>query len=187
MENKLGGSMQQKQLLITAVLVLVVGVLAFAGGMYFQKSRQSMFNRQWAADGKFGSGTVSFSQGGPGGGNVAFGQMGGGRGTGGAAGGANGSVRTMGIRPVDGEIIATNDQSITVKLADGSSKIVVLSANATINKAAVATKADLTVGQKVAVFGQANADGSVTAQSIQLNPLLRMMGANASPSANPSK
>jgi hypothetical protein len=175
MENNIGGSMQQKHLLITAVLVLVVGVLAFAGGMFAQKMRQAKSIRGFATNVQFGGGN---------GANVAFGQAGGGRGM---AGGANGGARTMGIRPVDGEIIATNDQSITVKLADGSSKIVVLSANATINKAAVATKADLTVGQKVAVFGQANADGSVTAQSIQLNPLLRMMGANASPSANPSK
>lgn len=170
--------MQQKQMLITAVLVLVVGVLAFAGGMYFQKGRQSIFGRQMGA-GQFG-------------GNVTFSQGGGGRGmtagvVGGAAGGANGGTRAMGIRPVDGEIIATNDQSITVKLADGSSKIVVLSANATINKASEATKADLKVGEKVAVFGQVNADGSVTAQSIQLNPVLRMMGVSPAPATNPSK
>lgn len=43
----------------------------------------------------------------------------------------------------------------------------------TINKATTATKSDLKTGEKVAVFGTPNSDGSVTAQSIQLNPMFR--------------
>lgn len=79
----------------------------------------------------------------------------------------------MGFRPVNGEIISSDDKSITVKLQDSSSKIVLLSDNTEINKAAEATKEDLKVGEKVAVFGQENSDGSVTAQNIQLNPQFR--------------
>ena len=45
-----------------------------------------------------------------------------------------------------------------------------------INKAAAATKADLTVGQRVAVFGTTNTDGSVTAANVQLNPMMRGPG-----------
>jgi len=79
----------------------------------------------------------------------------------------------VGFRPVNGEIISSDDKSITVKLQDDSSKIVLLSDNTEINKAAEATKEDLKVGEKVAVFGQENSDGTVTAQNIQLNPQFR--------------
>jgi len=83
------------------------------------------------------------------------------------------STNRLGFRPVNGEIISADDKSITVKLQDGSSKIVIVSANTQINKAEQANKEDLKVGEKVAVFGQENSDGSVTAQNIQINPLLR--------------
>lgn len=78
-----------------------------------------------------------------------------------------------GFRPVNGEIIGTDSNSITVKLTDGSSKIVVLSDKTVINQATAATKDDLKVGTKVAVFGQENSDGSVTAQNIELNSISR--------------
>lgn len=61
-------------------------------------------------------------------------------------------------------------------MQDGSSKIVLFSDKTEINKAAEATKEDLKVGEKVAVFGTENSDGSVTAQNIQLNPQLRGLG-----------
>lgn len=77
------------------------------------------------------------------------------------------------FRPVNGEIINTDDKSITVKLADGSSKIVLLSDKTEINEATQAAKTDLTTGKKVMVLGQENSDGSVTASNIQLNPVLR--------------
>jgi len=78
-----------------------------------------------------------------------------------------------GFRPVNGEIISSDDKSITVKLQDGSSKIVLISDKTEINKAAEATKDDLKTGEKVAVFGQENSDGSVTAQNIQINSVFR--------------
>ncbi len=77
------------------------------------------------------------------------------------------------FRPINGEIITADDKTITVKLQDGSSKIVLLGNNTTINKSDAATKSDLKTGEKVAVFGTDNSDGSVTAQNIQLNPQFR--------------
>ncbi|MCL4366320.1 DUF5666 domain-containing protein [Patescibacteria group bacterium] len=72
-------------------------------------------------------------------------------------------------------------KSITVKLSDGSSKIILLSAQTQLNKAEVAAKSDLAVGERVAVFGSVNSDGSVNAQNIQLNPQRR----GSTPSASP--
>ncbi len=80
-----------------------------------------------------------------------------------------------GFRPVSGEIISSDDKSITVKLVDGSSKIVIVSESTVINKSAEGARADLKTGEKVAVFGTENADGSVTAQNIQLNPNIRIL------------
>lgn len=79
----------------------------------------------------------------------------------------------IGGRQVVGEIISQDDRTITVKLQDGSSKVILLSETTSINKASQGSPADLTVGLKVGVFGTENADGSVTAQNIQLNPISR--------------
>jgi len=80
----------------------------------------------------------------------------------------------QGFRPVNGEIISSDEKSITVKLQDGSSKIVLMSDNTAINKADQASRDELKAGTKVAVIGQENSDGTVTAQSIQLNPITRI-------------
>ena len=137
-----------------AVALVAAGV-SFVGGMKYQESKRPTFNRQAG-----GSGGVF---GGPGG-----------------AGGRTGGNRA-GFRPVSGEILNTDDKSITVKLADGSSKIVLVNDTTQINKANIATKADLKVGEKVAVFGADNADGSVTAQNVQLNPIMRVPSGSPSP------
>jgi hypothetical protein len=91
----------------------------------------------------------------------------------GASGAAGAGGNRNGSRPVLGQIISNDTTSITVKMQDGSTKIVIVSANTSINKAATATIADLTVGQTVSAFGTTNTDGSVTAQNIQLNPQVR--------------
>lgn len=75
-----------------------------------------------------------------------------------------------GMRPVSGEIISLGNNSVTVKLPDGSSKIVVLSDSTEIGEMTKVTADKLTVGNQVLVFGIANDDGSVTAQNVQLNP-----------------
>lgn len=97
--------------------------------------------------------------------------------------GGRGQGQGTGFRPVSGEILSADDKSITVKLMDGSSKIIFLSEKTVINKAATATKTELIIGAKVAAFGTDNSDGSVTAQSIQLNPI----NMRPTPSATPTK
>ena len=79
----------------------------------------------------------------------------------------------QGFRPVSGQIIGVDNNSVTVKLQDGSSKIVLLTDRTNINKSSQGSKTDLQTGENVAVFGTQNSDGSVTAQNVQLNPQLR--------------
>jgi hypothetical protein len=73
-----------------------------------------------------------------------------------------------------GEIISKDDQSITVKLADGGSKIVFLTEKTPVTKNTSGSFADLSVGEQVVVTGSANQDGSVTAETIQLGGIPRM-------------
>jgi hypothetical protein len=140
------------------VIALVIATASFFGGMKYQQSRPRI------AAGNFQQGQRN--------GGVNF------------PGGTTGT-RNMNNRPVSGEILSSDDKSITVKQSDGSSKIVLITSTTTFNKAAEATKTDLKTGEKVSIFGVTNADGSVTAQNIQLNPMMRGLG--ASPSAAPSK
>lgn len=84
----------------------------------------------------------------------------------------NGSRK--GSQAVVGEVVSIDDKSMSVKVMDGSTKIVLLSENSTYSKSDEGTKNDLKTGTQVAVFGTSNSDGSVTAQSVQLNPQLRM-------------
>lgn len=80
-----------------------------------------------------------------------------------------------------GEIISTDSKSITVKLADGSSKIILLGENTTIVKSTQASVTDLVSGVRVGIFGQSNPDGSLTAQNIQLNPMMRVVSTSPTP------
>lgn len=87
--------------------------------------------------------------------------------------GANGARFRNGNGAV-GEIISLDTNAITVKLQDGSSKIVLLTSAASINKATSTTVSDLAVGQRVAAFGATNSDGSITATNVQINPVIRV-------------
>ncbi len=70
---------------------------------------------------------------------------------------------------IRGEIISQDEEGIIVKLADDSSKIILISENTKINKATEATPDDLVIGEQIMVFGQTNSDGSISATQIQLD------------------
>lgn len=147
----------KNNMIMMIVAVIVVGACGFFAGMKYQetKSSGSNFPRQF--------------QGGTGaGGGRQVGQNGQGR----LAGGG---------RPIVGEILSLDDKSITVKLQDGSSKIVLLPDTVTVSKTDQGSKSDLKAGVKVGVFGTDNSDGSVTAQNVQINPAFR--SATGAPSA----
>ena len=147
-----------KNISTTTIIIAIVALGAgFSLGMVYQKGKAPKMVA-------FGNGTFAAG--------VARGE---GRGEirGGNQGNGQGAGRMNIMRPVLGEIISSDDKSITVKLNDGSSKIVLLSDSTSISKAADVQKTDLKVGEKVSVFGQTNSDGSVSAQNIQLNPVAR--------------
>lgn len=143
---------------VVLLIVLGVGVGAFYGGMQYQLGKQ----------------TAGFGR------NFAMGQQGMGTGRTGTN-----TRRTGNGQPISGEIINVDTDSLTVKLADGSSRIVLLNEKTIYNKTASVEKTELKAGEKVGIFGTTNTDGSVSAQNVQLNPQFRMggVGANASGSA----
>ena len=68
---------------------------------------------------------------------------------------------------VSGEIIFKDDQSVTVKLPEGGSKIVFLSGETSVTKNATSSVQDLHVGDVITAAGSANEDGSLSAKSVQ--------------------
>ncbi len=89
---------------------------------------------------------------------------------GGGTGGTGGRRGMMGGGVASGEIIAKDATSVTIKLRDGSTKIVLVSPSTTISKSTSGSAADLTIGKQISAIGTANSDGSITSQSIQLRP-----------------
>lgn len=132
-----------KKLLPIIIAIIVVGAGAFYGGMKYQESKIVKERQQ------------AFQQ---------FGAN--------ATGGARVSGRTN-SNMLGGEIIAKDDKSITIKLRDGQggSKIVFFSDATKITKSAEGSLEDLKTGGQILVNGTQNSDGSLTAQTIQLQPL----------------
>lgn len=83
----------------------------------------------------------------------------------------DGQPNRTGVRPVNGEVLSSDEDSVTVKTQDGGSKIVLYTEKTMINRASVAEKTDIKAGETVMIMGTENADGSMTAQNIQLNPI----------------
>jgi len=138
-----------KNVLIAVIItVIIVGAGSFFGGMKYGQAKDTATRTQQSAA----------RQGGLAGGQ--FGQR-----SGGTAGARGGSF-------INGSILSKDDKSITIQLQGqgAGSKIVLLSGSTTIGKTTDGSLADLEVGKTVMVTGSANADGSVTAQSIQIRP-----------------
>jgi len=128
---------------LTVVVAVVIGLGGFYGGMKYQGSKTPEFERNLPEG-------LSRMRGGE----------------------EHGVNDNSGISSVRGEVIEISDSSITVKLDDDSSKIVILTDSTGINKSEEGSVEDLTEGTIVMVMGQTNSDGSVTAQNIQLGTMM---------------
>jgi hypothetical protein len=126
-------------------VAIVVGGGGFYGGMKYAQAKR----------GNFGNLTAEQRQQFAANGGAAF--------RAGQRGGANGGL-------VSGQILSKDDTSITIKLRDGGSKIVLYSDKTEVGKFVNDTSADLEVGKNVSANGTSNQDGSLTAQSIQIRP-----------------
>lgn len=78
-----------------------------------------------------------------------------------------------GADSTNGEIISKDGNGFTIKLRDGGSKIIFISESTEIGKFATGTVNDLKVGKTITVNGKPNSDGSLTADSIQVRPLIQ--------------
>ncbi len=164
----------KKQYLITIIVAIVVAAGGFTGGLFYQKSKDSLAGlsgqnlmTKMQSLGMSGNG-FGGENGTPNtnGGNFSF------------SGGANGR-RFGGGGMVNGQIVSLDSQSITVKQQDGSTKTVYYSSSTAISKNTVGSTSDLTVGTEVSTNGTANSDSSVTASDIRINPV--GLNTNAAP------
>lgn len=88
----------------------------------------------------------------------------------------------------NGEVISKDDKSLTVKLRDGGSKIIFISEKTTVGKMSTGSISDVAQGANITVMGTANADGSISAQTVQLRDGAIMPGHSPSdqqPQQNP--
>lgn len=77
---------------------------------------------------------------------------------------------------VSGEIASKDGQSLTVKMSDGSTKIVIVADSTSYKKSTDAVAADLIVGENVTVIGTTNTDGSVTAKTVTVGDTAMPIG-----------
>lgn len=133
----------QKQfpILYTIILCGSIGVAAFVGGTLYQKNQTP--RQMMGAFGNRQPGTAGTSL----------------------------RQNGMGMRPVAGEIISVDETGVTLKLADGSTKIVLIADSINITKANPASRSALIVGEKLNVFGTQNTDGTIKAQSVSVGLL----------------
>lgn len=118
----------------------IVAIIALVGGFMYGKSTGAGV----AGTGSFARGFASSTRG-------AFG------GRAGAGGGF-----------VTGTITAIDSSSITLQLANGNSEVVFYSSSTPVTEPTVVSVSKLATGAAVAVGGTANADGSMTATTIQV-------------------
>ncbi len=140
-DEKSKGTGGSKNLTTVVIVAVVVGALGFFGGMQYQKSKSPNFDRGRFQNFQNGNRPSGFP-------------------------GRNGN--NQGVRPVSGEIVSMDGNTLTVKAQDGSSKIVVFSDSTTINKTSKGSKDDLKTGENIMVIGTEGTDGIVTALMISI-------------------
>ena len=124
-----------------AITAVVLCILSFYGGMQYAGIQRANQRAQFVGGQQFGG-----------------------------VGGTQRVMRGTGGGMVAGEILSKDKKSITVKDRTGGSKIVFLGASTEVMKSAVGTLDDLAIGTDVITNGTPNADGSITATTVQIRP-----------------
>lgn len=152
--------MQKNSYIAILVVGVLMGAVGFVGGKTYQEAqtpKMGQFMQQRNGEGQRGGNNQEMGQ--------------------------RVQMRSGGITA--GEVVSLEDQTLTLKMADGSSKIVVLSDSTSYQKTDSATKTDLGTGSKVTVIGESNTDGSLTAKTVMLGensftpPMGAFQGGNA--------
>ncbi|MCD8485007.1 DUF5666 domain-containing protein [Candidatus Woesebacteria bacterium] len=139
----------KNNMMMVVVVAIVAGGAGFFGGMQYQKAN-AIPTRSAGMNGQFQPPTNGQAR------------------PEGFAGGRNGTGSGGGFRPVSGEVLSVDGETITVKTQEGDSKIVVYSGSTNINKTSEGSSSDLTVGENVMVIGTEDSNGTVTAQTISI-------------------
>jgi len=137
-------------IIVTVVAAIVCLGAGIAIGRYLLPNQAAGNNQAGAraANGQFGGQGGQFAQG--------------------ARGARAGAGQNGGF--VNGELLKKDATSLSVKLRDGSTKLVLVTSSTKAIKTAEGTINDIAVGQQVMVTGSTNSDGSVTAQTVQVRP-----------------
>jgi hypothetical protein len=135
--------------LITAV---IIGVGSFFGGMQYGKSQTGSLSGIPSDFGNFDPSQLGNFAGGPG------------------AGGGFARAGAGGNGFASGEILSIDEDSITISLPDGGSRLVFFSDTSKVTMSEEGAVEDLVSGISVMVTGESNDDGSVTAATIQILP-----------------
>jgi hypothetical protein len=145
-----------KKIILIIVGLVIIGGCAFYGGMKYGQSTRQNFAEQNLGGSRQNFQNLSPEQRQ----QLLSGNLGGnsqraiGRGTG--AGFLN------------GEVIAKDEQSLTLKMPDGGSKIIFFSDSTKISKTTDGSINDVEIGKQIMITGSQNSDGSYTAKTIQL-------------------
>lgn len=132
----------QKNIVLAILAVAIFSGASFYGGMKYEQSKADVFRNRTFGDRP----------------------------------GINGQLG--GVRPngqpnqgfLSGEILAKDNQSLTLKLRDGGSRIIFFASSTEVGKFINGLIDDLKIGDSIVVNGKQNSDGSLTAQNIQLRP-----------------
>ncbi len=150
--------LNKNKLIISIVVVIIVGVGTFFGGMKYGESKNLKLQGAQISAGNFRNLSPEQRQ-------QMMQQFN-------ASNGASRQPNTGGQRTgagfISGEIISKDDKSITVKIPNGGSKIIFFASSTKISKLTDGSINDLEIGKNITVNGAANQDGSITAQTIQL-------------------
>lgn len=133
---------------IFGAIVVVVALVSFYGGVQYGKSQAISGTPNPVVQGQFGNRDNRQNN----------------QGT-----NAQRAIRSRG-NSAFGEVLAKDAQGITLKTQDGGSKIVFISQTTPVTKSVDGVLDDVKVGTSVMVNGTPNADGSITAQSVQIRP-----------------